>query len=147
MPFLLWSCYFNAVEIWMRDYPEIRFIYSESLQPEFQFHLPVPVVYKWQILWADQGMCRGFVMGKEQKKVKCCNSEMMWWAVCWPTPLTLTPNAFLLPLLPHNPSRESRCPLLFRPWHNRGMVPLSQNNVLCGFLGATVASRQCWSVR
>lgn len=68
MPFLLWSCYFNAVEIWMRDYPEMRFIYSESLQPEFQFHLPVPVVYKWQILWADQGMCRGFVMGKEQKK-------------------------------------------------------------------------------
>lgn len=85
--------------------------------------------------------------GRNKKNVKCCNSEMMWWAVCWPTPLTLTPNAFLLPLLPHNPSRESRCPLLFRPWHNRGMVPLSQNNMLCGFLWATVASRQCWSVR
>lgn len=129
MPFLLWWCYVNAVEMRTWENPKMSFIEGDRLQTEVQLHSPVPVVNKWQLIRACCGFCDG--EGKEKSKVSQLWANLM---SCSFTSIVVTPNSFLLPLLPHNPSQESCSSPCFRAtaqWKHGAVVTKQRAVWLC----------------
>lgn len=106
-----------------------------------------------QSLWSTNGRFNQLIRG-------CC-VVVLWWgrkgkkskvSQFWDnlmscsftrTTLVLIPSSFLLPLLPHNPSRESRSLSLFRPWHNGGMVFCHKTTCCVAVCEPSAASGQC----